>query len=89
MTPERPSAPAGHWAQPRLSYGLANLESSRFPSTDGKQTKKQCAHLRAPYGRKGGRAAQAALPGQARLARAPAERGLQPPEAGAAPGPRR
>ena len=82
-------SPAAGRTHPRLSYWLANLESSRFPPTGGKQTKKPCAHLRAHSGRNGGRAAQAALPGQALLARAPAERGLQPPEAGAAPSPRR
>ena len=44
----------------RASYRFANLESSRFPPTGGKQTKKQCAHLRAPCGGKGRHAAQAA-----------------------------
>ena len=50
--PREAPAPRGGLATPRrlldandrLSYGACNLESSRFPSTGGKQTKNRCAH---------------------------------------------
>ena len=62
MTP-RPAparAPLAAGRHPQASYRFANLESSRFPPTGGKQTKKQCAHLRAPCGGNCRHAAQAA-----------------------------
>ncbi len=46
---------------PRRSYRFANLESSRFPPTGGKQKKKTCAHLRAHCGRNCGPRRDAAL----------------------------
>ena len=50
--PRRHVTPAPQ-ARARISYRFANLESSRFSSTDEKQTRKPCAHLRAPHGGNG------------------------------------
>ena len=69
---------AGHRSQsPRISYRLANLESSRFPPTGGKPAKKQCAHRALLLAAKAARA----LPGK------PAARGRPRPRPapGAAP----
>ena len=74
---------------PGLSYRFANLESSRFPPTGGKQTKKQCAHLRAPSWRQPPPRGASRAPGRALLARAPAERGApaRPPRPALPPAP--
>ena len=80
--PRRPASPR---PTRLVSYRFANLESSRFPPTGGKQTKKQCAHLRAPCGGNGRHAAQAAS--RRRLVRAARMTTLAVPSA--SPWPRR